>query len=177
MNFSIKKIIQILIIFLVFSLTSCVANWYKPLGYRTFRQMPKGGTPGFELGWIHGCQSGLGTQFGGSIYMSFYSWSKDPDIASSNPNINLIRKRYKKELKKVNWDDPEDIKKNFNDYNEIFWRAHIFCRHVVLGTLQQAGMTPPLVGEDRYDPGAHSVGNVWKLNGKGDTRIGAGGNW
>lgn len=158
-------------------LGSCTPNWYKPMGYRAFRHMPKGGSPGFELGWIHGCQSGLGTQFGGAFYMSFYTWSRDPDITSVNPNIPKIRERYKKELKDVNWDDPQDIKKNFSDYNTIFWRSHIFCRHSVLGTLQSAGMDPPLPSEARYNPAAHNLGSIWKLDGKGDTRIAKGGNW
>lgn len=168
---------KIIIIFTLIFLNSCVANWYKPMGYRVFKQMPKGGSPGFELGWIHGCQSGLGSQFGGSFYMSFYSWSRDPDISSSTPNIDVIRNRYKKELKKINWNNPEEIKKNFDDYNKIFWSAHIFCRHSILGTLQSAGMTPPLPSQQRYDPSAHNIGSIWKINGKGDTRFATGGNW
>jgi hypothetical protein len=139
--------------------------------------MPKGGSPGFELGWIHGCQSGLGSQFGGAVYMTFYTWSRDPDITSVNPNIPKIRERYKKELKDVNWDNPEEVKKNFSDYNTVFWRAHIFCRHSVLGTLQSAGMSPSLPSRTRYDPGAHHIGSIWKIDGKGDTRISTGGNW
>jgi len=169
--------IKILIIISFLFTSSCVANWYKPIGYRVFRQMPKGGSPGFELGWIHGCQSGLGSQFGGAIYMNFYSWSRDPDISSSTPNIELIKNRYKKELRKVNWNDPKDVKKNLDDYNTIFWNAHIFCRHSILGTLQSADMTPPLPSEQRYDPAKHNVGSIWKINGKGDTRFAVGGNW
>lgn len=147
------------------------------MGYRVFRQMPKDGSPGYRLGWRHGCESGLGNQFGGAFYMTFYTWIKDVDIVSSNPNIERIRKRYGKQLKGINWNDPDDIAKNFNDYKTIFWSAHIFCRHSILGTLQQAGMEPPLPSTTRYDPGAHSIGNIWKINGKGDTRIGSGGNW
>ncbi len=139
--------------------------------------MPKNGSPGFKLGWIHGCESGLGSQFGGAIGMSFYTWHKDPDIASSNPNIPEIKKRYPEELKDINWDDLSDIKKNFSDYNTIFWGAHSFCRHSRHGLLQTAGMTAPLPGETRYDPMAHSVGNIWKIDGKGDTRIGSKGLW
>lgn len=165
-----KKVLSILIILL---LGSCVANWWKPYGYVMFRQMPKGGTPGFNLGWTHGCQSGLGSQFGGSVFMTFYTWSRDPDITSVNPDIPKIRARYKKELKHVNWDNPANIKKNFSDYNTVFWSSHIFCRHSVLGILQTADMTPSLAGKSRYDPSAHSIGNVWKINGKGDTRYGA----
>jgi hypothetical protein len=60
------------------------------------------------------------------------------------------------------------------DYSGIFWGAHAFCRHSVLGMLQTAEMTPTLPGDERYSPGAHSIGNVWKMTGKGDTRIGSG---
>jgi hypothetical protein len=171
----IMKIILLLSFFLI---TSCsVPNWYKPQGYILFRQMPEGGSPGFNLGWIHGCESGLGSQFGGAIKMTFYTWSKDPDIASSNPDIPKIRKRYKKELKDINWDDIAEVKKNFSDYNTIFWGAHSFCRHSTLQIEQAAGYEPPLPGDERYDPGAHNLGTIWKLNGKGDTRIGSKGLW
>ncbi len=163
-------------IFLICSACS-VPNWYKPMGYTLFKQMPKGGSPGYNLGWIHGCESGLGTQFGGSIYMSFYHWKRDVDIASSSPDIDKIRRRYKKELSKINWEDSSDVKKNLSDYNTIFWGAHAFCRHAAVGALQSAAMTPPLPGETRYDPMAHSLGNVWKLNARGDVRIGSTGMW
>lgn len=146
------------------------------MGYRLFHQMPKGGSPGYNLGWIHGCQSGAGSQFGGAMYMSFYTWSRDPDITSTKPNISVIRERYKSELRGINWNDPEDVKRNFADYNMVFWDAHYFCRQTILGSLQAAKMHPKLPGEDRYDPEEHSIGNVWKINGKGDTRIGTG-NW
>ena len=53
----------------------------------------------------------------------------------------------------------------------------MFCRHTVLGILQTAGMDPTLPGDARYNPVSHSIGNVWKLTGKGDTRIGATGLW
>ncbi len=162
------------LIILIIFLSSCVANWYKPSGYKFFSQMPKGGSPGFELGWIHGCQSGLGTQFGAAIYMTFYTWSRDPDISSVNPDIPKIRARYKKELKGINWDDINDVKKNFSDYNTIFWNTHSFCRHSILGTMQSAGMTPKLAGQERFSPSEHNLGSVWKIDGKGDTRIGRG---
>ena len=113
--------------------------------------------------------------------MSFYSWSRDPDISSANPDIEKIRKRYPEKLKGINWDDPVEVKKNFDDYNAVFWSAHIFCRHSALGILQSSNMTPPLPGAKRYDPGAHSLGNVYELRGKGDTRFGSEGagisNW
>lgn len=162
---------------LLLSLSSCVANWWKPQGYRIFRQMPKGGSPGYELGWIHGCESGLGTQFGGALYMTFYSWKRDVDIISSTPDIPKIRSRYKKELRKVDWNNPADIKKNFSDYKKVFWAAHIFCRHSALGALQSADMAPPNPGETRYDPTAHHLGSIYKIDGKGDTRYGKGGLW
>ena len=171
------------IIILTLLLQSCfwVPNWYKPQGYTIFRQMPKCGSPGFNLGWMHGCESGLGTQFGGKMYMTFYTWNKDPDISSNDPDIEKIRNRYPVKLQKVNWNDPKDVKRNLDDYKVIFWSAHIFCRHAAIGLLQTAGgfepstgFTPPVAGEVRYDPRDHSIGNVWKLHGKGDTRIGTG---
>ncbi len=165
-----SKLIAILLLLI---LSGCYKNWYKPMGY-IFKNVPKNGSPGFTLGWIHGCESGLGTQFGGAIYQTFYSWHRDPDITSSNPDIAKIRKRYRKELRAVNWNDQRDIDKNFSDYNTIFWGAHAFCRHSVLGTLQTANMNPALPSEERYDPMAHSIGNIWKITGKGDTRIGTG---
>lgn len=162
---------------LILTLTGCVANWWKPQGYIIFRQMPDGGTPGFELGWIHGCESGLGSQFGGAIYMSFYTWKKDTDILSDNPPIDKIRKRYKKRLKNVDWNNPAEVAKNFSDYKKVFWASHIFCRHAVLGNLQSADMAPPNPNEKRYEMGKHNLGSIWKINGKGDTRFATGGLW
>lgn len=169
---------KILTIFLVLFLSNCsTPNWYKPYGYLLFRQMPKGGTPGFRLGWVHGCESGLGTQFAGAVYMSFYTWKRDPDIASIDPNIPKIRARYKKELRDVNWNNAAEVKKNFSDYNTIFWGAHAFCRHSALGVLHTADMEPPLPGDERYKMGAHSIGNVFKIT-KRDVRLGVnGGMW
>jgi hypothetical protein len=171
-----RKLFTIIII-LFLSSCSFPANWWKPDGYVLFRQMPKGGSPGYNLGWIHGCQSGLGSQFATAIYHTFYTWSRDPDITSVNPDIAKIKARYKKELKGVNWDNPAEVRKNFSDYNTIFWGAHAFCRHSALGILQAAAMTPKLPGEDRHTWDEHSLGNVYKINGKGDTRYGAGGLW
>ncbi len=162
-------------------LTSCGKHWYKPRGHLLFSMKPKGGGPGYNLGWDHGCESGAGTQFGGNIYKYFYKWRKDPDIASSRPDIEKIRRRYPEELKDVNWNDPQDIKRNFADYNLVFWDAHFVCRQVTLGTVQMADMTPTLPGETRYDPAAHSIGNVYSISGKGDPRLGSpastGGHW
>lgn len=176
-NIAICQKIRIFWIFSLFLITNCsTPNWYKPLGHQMFSQMPKG-SPGFELGWIHGCQSGLGSQFGGAMYMTFYTWSKDPDIASSNPDIPKIRARYKKELKNINWDDANEVKKNFSDYNTIFWTAHSFCRHSALQTNYNAGFEPPLPGDARYDPAARGIGDIWKIDGPRDTRLGSGGMW
>ena len=175
-NILLKKLSTII---LIIFLTSCADNWYKPMGQVMFKEMPKGGSPGFELGWKHGCESGLGTAFANGFYMAFYTWHRDVDITSSKPNLDVIRKRYKKELKKVNWKDSRDIDKNFNDYNTIFWSAHAFCRHSVVGIQQTAGTAPKLPGDSRYDPSdkGNTIGGVWNLNGRGDVRIGATGLW
>lgn len=173
-NEMMKKILSIL---LIIYLSSCYKNWYKPMGY-VFKNMPKGGTPGFELGWTHGCQSGLGSQYAGGFFMTFYTWSRDPDITSATPDIEKIRKRYEKELKNVHWDDPNDVKKNFSDYNRIFWTGHSHCRHSALSIQQTAGANPDLPSKDpRWDPNKSGIGSVWKLDGKGDTRIGSKGLW
>ncbi len=173
-----NKIKSSLFIALLAFISSCnVPNWYKPRGYLLFSMMPKGGSPGFNLGWIHGCESGAGTQFGGAVYQSYYTWKRDPDITSSKPDVEKIRRRYKKELKDINWNNPEEVKSNFADYNMIFWDAHYFCRQTILGTLNTAAMNPPLPGDTRYDMGAHSIGNVYKINGKGDPRYGSTGYW
>jgi hypothetical protein len=169
---------KFLIIYFFSFLTSCsTPNWYKPMGYMIFSHMPKEGSPGFHLGWIHGCQSGLGSQFANAFYMDFYTWSRDPDITSGSPDVAKIRERYKKELKDVNWNNPSDVNKNFSDYNTIFWGAHSFCRHSILSTQQSAGMAPALPGQERWDPMKHNVGSIWKMNGRGDVRIGSAGLW
>lgn len=104
--------------------------------------------------------------------MYFYTWSRDPDITSVNPDINKIRRRYKKEFAGVDWNNRDNINKNFGDYNTIFWNAHSFCHASILGVLQMAEMRPSLSGDERYDPGYEPIGKVWSLHGKGDTRIG-----
>jgi hypothetical protein len=172
---------KIFVIINLFALVNCGFNsqWYKPMSY-LFDKIPENSSPGFKLGWEHGCRSGLGSQFGGAIYMSMYTWTKDADIMSSNPDLDKIRARYPKKLKDIDWNNPREVKKNFDDYKKIFWGSHIFCRHSVLGSLQMAGMDPSLPGKVRYDPGAHSLGNVWRLQGKRDARWGGtenGGNW
>ena len=51
----------ILLILSLFILSSCTTkNWYKPRGYLLFSMKPKGGSPGYGLGWDHGCESGAG---------------------------------------------------------------------------------------------------------------------
>lgn len=162
------------ILLMALLLTSCTKNWYKPYGYMMFKKMPKGGSPGFNLGWIHGCESGLGTNFGGGIYMYFYTWQRDPDIASSNPDYDKIRRRYKKELADVRWDDPADVSRNLSDYNTIFWNSYGFCKASALGILQSAEIRPKLPGQDRWVIGEENIGHVWRLHGKGDTRVGWG---
>lgn len=159
---------------LLFVSSCSTPNWYKPYGYMMFKKIPKGGSPGLRLGWIHGCESGLGTNFGGGIYMYFYTWSRDVDIVSTNPDIERVKRRYKKELAKVDWNNPADVAKNFSDYNTIFWNSYGFCRASVLGILQTAAIAPKVPGADRYVPGEENIGSVWKLNGKGDARIGKG---
>ena len=139
--------------------------------------MPKGGSPGFNLGWKHGCESGLGTQFGGAIYMTFYTWHKDVDIIKSvktPQDIDRIRRRYPNELASVNWNDPADAEKNFQHYKKIFWQAHSFCRQSVLGELQNAAMNPPIPGDDRYTFSNGAIGNIYKIDGRGDARWGNG---
>ena len=163
---------NILTILLILILSSCGRYWYKPYG-RLFKYQPKG-SPGFELGWLHGCESGLSTQFGGAIFLSFYAWKKDPDISKTShtsEDLVKIRERYKDEkIYHINWNNPAEVQKNFSDYKTVFWQSHIFCRHAALGTLQMADMEPPLVGQERYNPSAHSLGNIYKIDGKGDSR-------
>ena len=161
---------KLLALTLIILLSSCYKNWYKPMG-RIFRTMPKGGTPGYELGWIHGCESGLGTQFGGEVYKMFYGWKKDPDIVSSNPNYNKIRLRYRSELKKVDWNNQKEVDKNISDYKKIFPIAYFYCRQSVLGILQSANMTPDLPGDNKLlQPFEHNAVNVFIITGNsGDT--------
>ena len=165
------KKIKFYYLFLFILISACGPYWYKPYG-RLFTRLPKGGTPGFNLGWNHGCESGLATQFGGAFYMAFYSWRKDPDIVSSNPNINRIRDRYRNELRKVNWNDIAEVNINLKDYNSAFGLSYNYCRHSALGILQTAGMTPTLASDDmRFTPGAHNLGSIYKIDGKGDSRL------
>jgi hypothetical protein len=161
---------------LLLLLTSCSRYWYKPYG-KIFNHKPSG-SPGLELGWVHGCESGLGTQFGGAIMMTFYSWNKDETIAAysgeninpNSPEIIEVRNKYGKDLD-IDWNNPQEIAKNFNEYNMIFWRSHIFCRHSILQTLNSSEMTPPLPSEQRYEMDKHSPMDVWKFDRGNNFRI------
>lgn len=156
-------------------IASCGPHWHKPHS-SIFKLMPKG-TPGFELGWQHGCESGLGTQFGGAIMMTFYTWHRDVQITKSNPtpeDIEAVRRRYPKELRGVNWNNPEDVKRNFSHYNSVFWQGHAFCRQSILGRLQNAGMNPPIPGDTRVEFDKIDIGNIYKIDGRGDARWGNG---
>lgn len=130
---------------------------------------------GYNLGWKHGCQSGLATQFSGAIGMTFYQWSRDPDITSVNPNIPAIRERYPEEFGGVNWGDPVDIRRNFSDYNLVFWDAHAFCRQTALGSLRSSIGNPPIPSETRYIP--QNIGDIYGIGGPYDSRIGSTGMW
>jgi len=165
------KKIKFYSLFLFILISACGPYWYKPYG-RLFTRVPQGGSPGFNLGWKHGCESGLATQFGGAFYMAFYSWHKDPDIASSNPNIDKIKNRYKDELKNVNWNNFAEVSSNLRDYNSVFGLSYNYCRQSALGMLQTAGMNPTLASDNpRFDPGLHNLGSLYKIDGKGDSRF------
>ena len=104
--------------------------------------------------------------------MAFYSWHKDPDIASSNPNLDKIKNRYKDELKNVNWNNFAEVSSNLRDYNSVFGLSYNYCRHSALGMLQTAGMSPTLASDNpRFDPGLHNLGSLYKIDGKGDSRF------
>ena len=158
-----------------FLVSSCGPYWYKPYG-RIFTHVPKDGNPGYRTGWMHGCESGLATQFGSAIMMSFYRWKKDPDLSIDKPDLNLIHQKYGDQWD-INWNDPEEIKMNIKHYKKVFWLAHMFCRHAIVGTYQTAAdayggtMNPPLPGEQRFVPGKHNLGNVWSLYGRGNSQL------
>ena len=159
----------LIILFLLLSTTSCGYYWYKPYG-QLFSTMPKGGSPGFILGWRHGCESGMATNFGTGIYTSIYRWRKDPLFMVSNPDIGAIHKKYAKELRGVNWNDPNDVNNNIKDYKTFFIPAYNYCRHTLLGTEQMAGMTPTLAGQNRFNLDGVGFQNVFKMDGAGDAR-------
>jgi hypothetical protein len=163
--------INLLIIIFLLTLSACGPYWYKPYG-RIFKDMPQGGTPGFQLGWKHGCESGMATQFGGAFYQSFYTWKKDPDIMSSNPNITAIKERYQQGLP-INWNNPAEVGKNFSDYKKVHPAAYAYCKHTVLGMLQSANLDPSLAGGDRWDPSTSNLENIYLIDVKGDMRSAA----
>lgn len=164
-----KKIL--VLILTLFLLTACGPYWYKPYG-KIFTQVPKDGDPGYRTGWMDGCESGLATQFGSGIMMTFYKWKKDPDLSVANPDLYLIRQKYGNKWD-INWNDEEEIKANIRHYKSVFWISHLFCRHAIIGTYQTSkdaygkSMDPTLPGQQRYVPGAHSLGNIWSFQGRG----------
>jgi len=164
-----KKIQKIFIIASFLLISDCSKYWYKPYG-KVFNLGPKKGTPGFKLGWEHGCISGLGSQFSGAIMMTFYTWTKDVQIAKAvqtPQDIDDIRNRYPKELDGVNWNNPEEVQKNFNDYKFVFWGAHTYCHQMIFGNLQNANMAAPIPGQARFVPGADNLNSIYKIDGRG----------
>jgi hypothetical protein len=160
---------KIIIIISLFLCGGCSKYWYKPYG-KVFNLGPKKGSPGFKLGWEHGCISGLGSQYGGAIYMTFYTWTKDVQIAKSAQtpqDIEDIRNRYPDELKDVNWNNPGEVLKNFQDYKTVFWSAHSYCHGMIPGNLQNAAMTPPITGQTRFVPGGDNLNSIYKIDGRG----------
>ena len=122
-----KNMKKILLLIISLSLlSSCGPYWSKPYG-KIFKQAPKDGTPGYRAGWMDGCESGLATQFGSAIMMSFYEWKKDPDLSVARPDLNLIRKKYEDKWD-IDWNNTEEIQVNIRHYKRIFWISHIFCR-------------------------------------------------
>ena len=157
-------------------ITACGPYWYKPYG-RIFSHAPKDGNPGYRTGWIHGCESGLATQFGSAFMMSFYQWKKDPNLAIDKPDMNLVYQTYKDKWD-INWNNEEEIKENIKHYRKVFWFAHAFCRHSIIGTYQTAAdaynataMNPPLPGEQRFVPGKHNLGNIYSIYGRGNSQL------
>lgn len=164
------NIVKVILIAIFLTLSSCGPYWYKPMG-RIFKQAPKDGTPGYRLGWMHGCESGLATNFGGVFFMTFYKWKKDPDFAFTNIDKVKLQQRYKTELP-INWDNDYEVEKNIADYNAIFWRAHQYCRHRVLGSLKLAGFDPSLPGGgERVTLGNHSISDIYSFDNFGDSRF------
>ena len=109
--------------------------------------------------------------------MTFYTWSRDVDIVSTKPNIKAVKERYPKDLKDVNWNDTADIKRHFSDYNLVFFDAYNFCRQTALGTLRASVGNPSIPGDARYNPSDANVGDIWKIGGAYDSRIGSTGFW
>ena len=164
-----KIVNKIIIITLFLFCSSCSKFWYKPYG-KVFNLGPKKGSPGFKLGWEHGCISGLGSQFGGAVMMTFYTWTKDVQIAKrvqTPQDIEDIKNRYPQELKDINWNNPQEVTKNFNDYKTVFWNAHGYCHGMILGALQNATMNPTIPGQTRYVPGSDNLNSIYRIDGRG----------
>ena len=170
---NLKYFIKLASIFSFLFTASCGPYWYKPYG-KIFKQVPKDGTPGYRQGWMDGCESGLATQFGSGFMMTFYKWKKDPLLSQDKPDLNLVRAKYEDKWD-IDWNNKSEISDNARHYKKIFWISHIFCRHSIVGTYQTAqdayggSMDPPLPGEERYNPGAHSLGNIWSFHGRGSS--------
>ena len=107
--FKIKNIT--LIIILLFFITSCNKYWYKPASY-VLNNGPKKGSPGYLLGWNHGCQSGMATNFGGPLFLWLWDYKKDADLVRHDRDLEKLRVKYEKELP-INWDDPEEVAKKY----------------------------------------------------------------
>tara|TARA_Y100000389_G_scaffold38523_1_gene32893 strand:+ start:786 stop:1301 length:516 start_codon:yes stop_codon:yes gene_type:complete len=163
---------KIILIFTLILLSSCGPYWYKPMG-KIFKQAPKApkeASYGFRLGWIHGCESGLATNFAGVFFMTFYEWKKDHDLLAQPLDKVKLSKRYRKELP-IDWNNDREVNKNITDYNTIFWRVHQYCRHYALGSLRMVGFNPSLPGKgNRFMLGDHSIKDLYRLDGFGDTR-------
>ena len=101
---------------------------------KVFKMVPQG-PPEFRQGFLDGCQTGMSTGFGNDYYKMFYKFTKDVDM----------------------------VKNKVNKYTRTWSAAMIYCRHYVLGTLKEAGMTPKLPGkEGPMSLGEHSLlGNVF----------------
>ncbi len=85
---------------------------------RLFKQMPDG-PPDYQQGWLDGCETGLSTGFANDYYKTFYKYNKDKEMVIDN-----------------------------NTYYLNGWSsAMIFCRHVAVSTLREAGMTPKASGQ------------------------------
>ena len=164
-----KIIIILLKLSLIIITTSCNDSWYKP-GAHLLDNGPKTGSPGFLLGWRHGCESGISGSFTGNMFMYFWDYKRDPELMRKDLNTELLKEKYAKELP-INWNDSEEVKKMISDYKQPFWSAHAYCRHYGIQTLQMSDMAPANPKEARYVLGSHNVGSIWRLDARGDNRL------
>ena len=116
-----KKILAILTLLIL--ITACDAtknNIFAP-NRKLLKQLPKKAElyPDYKAGWLDGCETGMATGFGNDYYKTFYKFKKDRRMVEQN---NVV-------------------------YLRAWSHAMIACRHSVLGTLKEAGMTPRLPGE------------------------------